>query len=70
MEQQILDAIEELGGINKEFILEYLTWADSLENCHLQLERPLIRLWKGERLVATLNLESATLALTRHGGDD
>ena len=62
MEQSIIDAVEELTPAeNKPFIMEYLEWSDSLENCTLQLDRPLVRLFKGDAQVATLHLETAAL---------
>lgn len=65
MDQVIVDAIEELGGENKEFITEYLTWVDSVEGVTLQLDRPLVRIQRDGYQIAVLNFTTATLAITR-----
>jgi len=63
VDRKILDAIDELAGENKQFIREYLEWANTVPGTTLQLDRPLVRILKEDHVVAVLELTTALLTL-------
>ena len=70
MDKLISDAVEELTPAeNRDFVNDYLLWADSLPSCTLQLDRPLVILQRDGVQVGTLHLETALLTVFKWEGE-